>query len=89
MGKNGVEVRFSNGKKWLNEKPIEDQLKQSNLPAVTLQYSSELRKQRKELQNCDKNQPCRRFLEEEFAIQIIMDCRTTPAVNLKTKLGFI
>ena len=44
-GKNGVEVIVFNGKKWLNETNIKVQLKYSNLAAVTLQYSSELRKQ--------------------------------------------
>ena len=77
-----------NGKKWLNEPNVKDQLKHSNLAAVTLQYYSELRKQRQELQDCGNHQPCRRFLEEDFAMQIIMNCRTTPAVNLKTKLRF-
>ena len=42
--KTGVEVIIFNGKKWLNEK-------HSNLPSVTLQYSSDLRKQRQELQD--------------------------------------
>ena len=88
MGKNGEEVIVFNGIKWFNEKNIEDQLKHSNLPAATLQFSSELRKQRQELQNCGKYQPCRRFLEEDFAIQIIMNCRTMSAVNFKTRLGF-
>ena len=84
----GVEVIIFSGKKWLNERNIKDQLKHSNLAAITLQYSSELRKQRQELQDRGKNQPCRRFLEKEFAMQIIMDCRTAPAVYFKTKLGF-
>ena len=88
MGKNGVEVIVFNGKKWLNETNIKDQLKHSNLAAATLQYSSELRKQRQELQDCGNHRPCRRFLEEDFAMQTIMDCRTTPAVNFKTNLGF-
>ena len=51
-GKNGVEVIVFNGKTWLNETNIKDQLKHSNLAAVALQYSSELRKQRQELQDC-------------------------------------
>ena len=51
MEKNGVEVIVSNGKKWLKEKHIEEQLKHLNLPPVMLQYSSDLRKQRQELQN--------------------------------------
>ena len=72
----------------MNEKHIEKQLEHSSLPSATLQYSSDLRKQRQELQDCGNKQPCRRFLKEDFAIQIIMDCRTTPAINLKTRLGF-
>ena len=47
--KSGVEVIIFNGKKCLNETNIKDQLKHSNLAAVTLQYSSGLRKQRQEL----------------------------------------
>ena len=41
-----------------------------------------------ELQNCDKNQPHRTFLKENFAKRIIMDFRTTSAVNFRTRLGF-
>ena len=87
-GKNGVDVIVFNGKKWLNKINIKYQLKGSTLAAVTLQYSSELRKQRQELQNCGNYQPCRISLKESLAMQIIMDCRTTPAVNFRTKLGF-
>ena len=88
MAKNRVEVIIFNGKEWLNEKHIERQLKHSNLPLITRQYSSELRKQRQDLQACSKYQPFRRFLRKDFAIQIITDCRKTPAVNFKAKLGF-
>ena len=85
MGKKWCRSNNFNGKKWLNE---ETQLGHANLSAITLQYSSELRKQRQELQNCDKNQPRRRCLNENFAKQIIMGCRTTSAINFKTRLGF-
>ena len=78
----------SGSKKWLNEKHIEPQLGHANLPAITLQYSSELRKQRQELQSCGKIQPRRRFLKENFAKQIIMDCRATSEVNFRTRLRF-
>ena len=99
MAKNGVEVIVFNGKKWLNETNIKsikwlngtnvkDQLKHSNLVAFTLQYSTDLIKQKQELQDFGNYQPCRRFSEEDFTMQIIMDCRKTPAVNFKTKLGF-
>ena len=86
--KNGAEAIIFNGKKWLNEKHIETQLENSNLPAIRLQYPPKLRKKRQELQNCGNYQPYRRFLKEDFAIQILMDCRTTHVVNFKTKLGF-
>ena len=71
----------------VNETNMKDQSEHSNLADVTLQFSSELRKQRKELQDCGKYQPCRRILKEDFAKQIIMDYRKTPAVSFKTKLG--
>ena len=87
-GENGVEVIVFNDKKWLNETNIKDQLKHSNLAAVTLQYLLKCRKQRQELQNCGNNQLCRIFLKESLVVQIIMDCKTTPAVNSSTKLGF-
>ena len=77
-----------NEKKWLNKKHIEVQLQHSNLPHITNQYSSEIKKQRQELQNCGKYQLCRKFLREDFAVQVILDCRTTPAVNFKTRLRF-
>ena len=44
--KNGVEVTVFNGKKWLNETNVKDELKHSNLAAVTLQYPLKYRKQR-------------------------------------------
>ena len=85
---NCVEVIVFNGKNWLNETNTKDQLKHSNLAAVTLQYPLKYRKQRQELQNCGNCQPCRIFLKESLAtMQIIMDCRTTPAVTFRTKLG--
>ena len=74
-------------RKLLNEKHIEEQLEHSSLSEVTSKYPPELRKQRQELlKDCNK-QPCRRFLEESSAVQIIMDYRTPPTVSFKTKLG--
>ena len=85
--KNGVEVIVFDNQKWLDEKHIEEKLKYSILANITIKYPEYLRKQRQELEGYIK-QPCRRFLREDFAIQIIMDCRTTPAVNFKSRLGF-
>ena len=65
---NDIKVIVFNGKKWLNEKHIEEQLRHSNLPAV--------------------NQNILQSLEKHFAKKIIMDCRTTPAVNFNDRLGF-
>ena len=46
---NGVEVILFNGKKWLNEKHIEQKLEHSNLREITSKYPLDLRKQRQEL----------------------------------------
>ena len=54
---------------------------------ITLKYREYFKKQRQGLQKSDE-QPCRRFLREDFGIQIIMDCRTKPSVKFKTRLGF-
>ena len=88
MGKNGIEVMVFNGKKWLNETNMKDQLKHSNWAAVILHYPRKYRKQRQELHNCGNCQRCTMFLKERLAVQIIMDCKTTPGVNFRTKLGF-
>ena len=53
---NGVEVIIFNDNKWLNETNIKDQLKYSNLAAVTLKYLPKYRRQRRELQNCGNYQ---------------------------------
>ena len=42
--RNGVEVIVFNGKKWLNETNMKDQLKHSNVAVVTLQYPPKYRK---------------------------------------------
>ena len=42
---NGVEVIVFEGKKWLNEKHIEEQLGHANLPAITKKYFSKYKKQ--------------------------------------------
>ena len=47
--KNGLEVIIFNGKKWVNEKHIEQELKHSNFREITLKYPLDLRKQRQEL----------------------------------------
>ena len=73
---NGLEVIISDDIKWLNEWNVQKQLGHSNF-----------RKERQELQECNK-QSCRVFLREDLGIQVILDCRKTPAVNFKRRLGF-
>ena len=85
--KNGVEVIIVDNIKWLNEKHIEKQLDYATLRSITQKYPKHLKIQRQELQECVK-QPCRRFLRDDFAVQVIMDCRTTPSISFKTRLGF-
>ena len=87
MAKNGVEVIILDKMKWLNEIHIEQQMCHSALRNITAQYPLHLRKQTQELQECIK-QPYRKFLRADFAVQIIMDCRTIPVVNFKSRLRF-
>ena len=86
--RNGVEVIENNGTKWINETNTKNQLRHSNLAAVTLQYTPKYRKQRKELQDCGNHQYLTILLKESIAMQIIMDCRTRSAVNFGKRLGF-
>ena len=84
---NGVEVIISDDIKWLNEWNVQTKLGHSNFAAITAKYPKDLRKERQGLQEGNK-QPCRIFLREDFGIQVILDCRATPAVNIKRRLGF-
>ena len=54
---------------------------------ITRKYPKDLRKERQELIECGE-QPRRKFIREDFGIQIIMDCRTVVAVAFRSKLGF-
>ena len=38
-----------------------------------------------EIQDCEDYQPCRMFLKEELAVTIMMDTRTTKAVEFRAK----
>ena len=84
---NGIEVIIVNNVKWLNKKLLENHLGHSNLSMLTLKYADCFKKQRCELID-SKYQPCRRFIREDLAIQLIMDTRTIPSIDFKNKLGF-
>ena len=60
----------------------------STLRNVVKQYSSELRKQRQDLIKNWIKQPCRRFLRKDFALQVIMECRTVSSIEFRQRLGF-
>ena len=83
---NGIEVIIVNNVNWLNEKHLENSLGHSNLSMITLKYGDCFRKQRSEL-TYSEYQPCRRFVREDLAIQLIMDTRTIPSIDFKNKLG--
>ena len=72
------------GKLWLNEKHTEEKLGHKNLPAITNKYDQLYKKHRYKLVNEPKYQPNRRFLCGDFALRIIMDCRTDESCNLKS-----
>ena len=55
QGKNASAKVIPDGDiKWLNQKNVEKQLGHTNLTQITTKYSKDLRKQRCELQECDK-----------------------------------
>ena len=79
---NGIKVIL----KWLNDKHLENHLGHSNLTMLTLKYVDCFKKQRCELTD-SKYQPCRRFIREDLAIQLIMDTRAIQSIDFKNKLG--
>ena len=84
-GKNGVEVIVLDGKKWFNEKHIEEGLYRVCLKAITIVFSrnitrifslyfpSEYRKHKYKLVDEPKNQLNRMFLHKDLAVKVIMD----------------
>ena len=74
-------------KLWLNERHVQQQLGIKILPALTNKYNEEYKKCRYELYKSTK-QPNRRFLGNDLALKIIMDCRTDESCNYKRNLGF-
>ena len=60
----------------------------NNLPVITNKYDPIYKKHRYELVDNPKKQPDRRFLRSNFALKVIMDCRTDESCNFKRNLGF-
>ena len=85
---NGIEVITDEfGKLWLKERHVQEQLGHKNLPALTNKYDKKYKKCRYELNESTK-QSHRRFIRNDLALKIIMDCRTDESCNLKRNLGF-
>ena len=68
---------------WLNEKNIEEKLGHKNLPVVTNKYDKIYKKRRYEVVDKPIKQLNRRFLHNDLALKIIMDCRTDKSCSLK------
>ena len=75
------------GKSWLNQRHVQQQLGLKNLPALTNKYDEEYKKCRYELNESQK-QSHRRFICNDLALKIIMNCTTDESCNLKRNLGF-
>ena len=71
---------------WLNEKNIEEKLDHQNVPVVTNKYDKMQKKCRYELVDKPIKQPNRRFLHVNWALKIIMDCRTDKSCSLKSRV---
>ena len=81
---NGIEVIVDSANElWLNERHIEEKLGHKNLPAVTNKYNKIYKKRRYELVDKPIKQSNRRFLHNDLALKIIMDCRTDKSCSLK------
>ena len=86
---NGIEVITDNlNTLWLNERHVQKQVRHKNLRAVTNKYNEEYKKHRYGLIDEPIKQPNRRFIRNDLALKIIIDCRTDESCNLKRNLGF-
>ena len=86
---NGIEVITGNlNTLWLNEKHVQKQLWHKNLSAVTTKYEEEYKKCRYELIDESTKQSHIKFIRNDLALKILMDCGTDESCNLKRKLRF-
>ena len=86
---NGIEVITGNlNTLWLNGRHVQKQLSHKNLSAVTTKYEEEYKQCRYELIDKSTKQSHRKFIRNNLALKIIMDCGTDESCNLKRKLRF-
>ena len=69
----------------INKTQLGSALGNSNIASRTQYYSSEYKRKRYEIQDCEDYQPCRMFLKEELTVTIMMDTKTTKAVEFRAK----
>ena len=69
-------------------KIVEEWLDHNNLREITIRYHLHHRKHRYEIVAEPRKQCNGIFIDEELAIRVIMDCRTTLAYKFRTRLGF-
>ena len=72
----------------LIEKHVEEKLGHKNLTVITNKYDPVSKKHRYELVDKPKSNQTEDFLRSDFALKVIMDCRTDESCNLKRNLGF-
>ena len=65
------------------EKHVEKRLGHSNLTVITNKYDSKCKNSQYELKKNFKKQLNRKFLREDLAVKIIMDCRTSESCEFK------
>ena len=74
---NDIEVIVDGiGTLWLHEKRVEEKLGHKHLPFITNKHNPVYKKHRQEFVDVPKNQPNRRFLRNDLALKVIMQCRT-------------
>ena len=84
---NGIEVITDKfGKLWLNERHVQQQLGHKNLPALTNKYDEEYKKCRYEVIDDPIKQSHGRFIRNNLALKVIMDCRTDESSQKKYRI---
>ena len=73
---------------WLNEKHIKKGFDHKTLWEITTKYHSGHRKHRYKLGEEPKKQGSKMFIDQNLAIKVIINCKTTSAHKFRTILRF-
>ena len=74
------------GELWLNERHVQQQLGHKNLPALTNKYDEGYKKCRCEVIDGPIKQSHGRFICNNLALKVIMDCRTYESSQKKYRI---